>query len=386
MAGNVELAPHYAIFRTRLQPYTVAHQWAIDNFLHWANEDAFNYTHDATNVILAIVDPELKMKAAIRRQKPRFSEKLNPFNDWMSAVMAHETRCDLKELSPHNCNHVVITRMPSTALLATKDARGSALMELRKRLPLTKESKSVWYFPCFDEEDLLDIEVVWERMKDESIPPAPIVVGHHSQFHYQLVTSRDDDSFLGIYAAAICDIAGFDLQTAIGTHPVVPSRIKSLISTHFKGDFPQKLKNCIRELEDPGHALLTDRKFSYVDAKKIVSTLTDVHDRIFGNGDISKDLSYLPPDKSSPAIRSFLLNKVVKSFDDHLGDDELVDFIHLKEEVHLPLMASEKRALEIVLESIEIVNQKFSRKKGLFRDSKNWTTEFNAILKGCRDE
>lgn len=366
----LDAPPRYAIFRTRLQPYTQAHSWAIKNFLHWADRQK---TEGATDLILAIVDPSLRMNDHVRKHRPRFIDELNPFSDWMSAQMGHKIRC--KPSDPH-CNRVIITRIPSLALLTDRRAKKGAIKELRERLPMSESDNSIWYFPIFDQEDLVDIEKLWICMKQEDIPKIPILVSHHHQFEYCLEEgfgNSDNSQKIGVYAAAAFEMLEHPLNRSFGYHPIIPDEITRLIKSNYINNIRDKLEKCSEVVEhEPAHPLRTSVLFSYVNPLTVVDTLVRSHKRIFGD-DIRNDLSYLPPEKESSSLLQVLQKEVIAPIQDFLGQVEFQkSFGGIVSEVECPIFLTKQNSKVIFDEIVKVVNESYPMHKDINRIVDKW--------------
>lgn len=367
----------FAIFRTRCQPYTTAHDWAVKTFLFWAAKKEGDYTFGARHLVLAVVDRLLApvVKDEDLNEYPRFLAALNPLNEWQTSYIAHFQRCTLPQ---DGCSQTIITQVPAFVYLSAgmnddmtkvdeKKLHKDTIRSLKKRLPLEKEN--IWYFPCFDTEDWQDIEKIWWAIKHEELPRMRVLVSHHPDYQY-VAEAR----VMGAYAAGLFALAGLGTHFMSGQQ-IIPPRIDASLQKIKKG---HAFETCRQALANPKHRFNDSRRFDFVMASALEDILVEKFKNIFPDDDHQQWLTFLPPDPASVALHDFLAN-VVTMAQGRLQEDVFQkSFGGIADEVvRRDLFPTATRAWQILRIIIENV-RKFDL-NGVLPEAREWIEQFERL-------
>jgi hypothetical protein len=393
VAADAEQPERYAIFRTRLQPFTIGHQWAIKNFLDWSRKDNGRYTFGATRLILAIVDPVLVRSTQLLRNRPRLDPVLNPLTEWMAGEMAHTARCSLNGTSdPPDCQRVRITYIPSPSLLSDDYHKSSVSRELRSRLPLDN-GRAVWYFPCFDQEDLDDISTLWWAMRGHAevdthgesvikpalIPESSMVVSYSSQFNVSVKERKFNP--VGVYFAGLVEMSGAGTITYNHHARVIPKEIARLISS-FEKDNGLNYKDVRKVARNQNHVMWKTADFTAVDPKIAYHTLKAKCESVLG-GHFGDYLAFLAEDDEADQARRGL-ERLVRDILDALNCDAAQRvFGNIQANVSNPLAITSASAYEICDDILAKLDTDFPKRKDLKDSVREFKDHLRTSVEGA---
>lgn len=295
---------NYAIFRTRLQPFNLGHQWAIELFFNYSGTERL---FSSNRLWLGVVDPGIH-HYQISQGHPRALPELNPFEEWQVAELAQLMTCR----SNFYCTDIVQMRIPSfmsvhyylsyerdqaTQQNNTSMRIGGSINHVRafRKLVNRVPHDRVWYFPVFDFEDILDIELIWD-----CLGPEKVIVAHHPKFKFDLQEPLDNyNRYIGAYAAAFAQVLGFKFNGG----SVLPDKVLNYIDQLRElPDFKRRLDEARAKIaRHPDHPFLTDGKFVFVERRELVNHLQKKFTQNFGaTGKTFDDfVKFLPPEPGS---------------------------------------------------------------------------------------
>jgi len=90
----------------------------------------------------------------------------------------------------------------------------------------------VWYFPVFDEEDVLDIELLWHLMARKELPTHPVMILQSEDYAYRIEhASADREPVYGIHAAALAELLGLGDKKRTDANPLIPDKAMELVNS-----------------------------------------------------------------------------------------------------------------------------------------------------------